>query len=154
MCAIEFRLPPVSRWFYRIFSLVWCGFTAFIAVVWLAFSPPTPWMIVPLLMLLFGVVIGVRLWRLGVTVRGDELEARNYLRTWHVHRREISGFQIGTWISGDVRSTGVLLLRSDQKDMMLDVTRHATIWRFTFGMRTLEVQLAELNQWLHRETTT
>ena len=75
---VELHLPRLTRLYALGFSIIWCVAVAGFAA--LAASQGSLFVVIPILMLVVGVTIGVRLWRLGVIARGDEFLVCNYFQ--------------------------------------------------------------------------
>jgi hypothetical protein len=138
--GIVIHNPNISRAGIIGFGTFWClGVLAF--VVGLAIHG-TPVVIVPVVLLVFGLALMYRMWRLGIVSHGDTLIVRNLLRTHGLTRAEIEGFRRR---SEQFERVGYAHLR-DGTELRLDVTRQPHI--FQRDPNTLDEQLDQLREWL------
>jgi hypothetical protein len=119
-------------------AVVWCALLVGVVAVTL----PTPTMIVPVLMIAFGVLFMGRLATLSVAADDQDLVVRNVYRTWRLPRQDVSGFRLGR---DTATPLGYMIFAlTDAEIVSLDVSRAPT------DHGRARVQLAELEAWLGR----
>jgi hypothetical protein len=138
--VIVIRNPNVSRSTIVGFGTFWCvGLLAFVVGLAIVGSPTV---IVPIVILAFGVVLMYRMWRLAVVAHDDQLVIFNYSRTYRLPRSEIEAFRRG--VEQFERAGYVHLV--DGKTLRLDVTRQPLIFRR--DPTVIDEQLDQLREWL------
>jgi hypothetical protein len=81
----------------------------------------SPAVLIPLLMLAFGLTLGYRILQLSVVIGPQDLLVRNFYRTRHVARADVEGFRQGALSQQPVTRAVYVLLR-DGTVFPLDVT--------------------------------
>ena len=127
------------------FTVVWCAgvLTAAVTIAVQGSSAA----IVPVIMLAFGVTVGLRMFRMSVTLDADALVVRNLFRTRSLRRDEIEGFRSGLMSNQPFSRTIYAMLR-DGSVFPLDVAGRP--YRFGRGRGKLEGRQAMLQAWLNQ----
>jgi hypothetical protein len=141
---VELHLLRLARLYALGFSIIWCVAVAGFAA--LAASQGSPFVVIPILMLVVGVTIGVRLWRLGVIARGDEFLVSNYFQTRHLTRAEIEGFRVGTSHHSMPFGRTIYVLLRDESVLPLDVTTRPFVTKRQRAR--FDAQLNTLRRWV------
>jgi hypothetical protein len=134
------------RMYLLAFLTVWCGGVLFAAVKSASKGSPTVFFLV--IMLAFGVTIGVRTWRRSVIFGADALIVRNFFHTRSLHREEIEGFRLGS-ISNQPFNRAIYALLRDGSVFPLDVT--GRLAAFGRGLGKFEQRQALLQAWLDQD---
>lgn len=137
------RPPWPLRVYVAGFTGLWCALTISFAVTAAEHGKLAG--VIPLLFILaVGVTFGVRLFRMSITLKSDELVIRNVLRTRRVQRRDVEGFRSGAMTGQPIGRTIYALLR-DGSVVPLDVA--GRMYRFGRGRALLDERLALLERW-------
>jgi hypothetical protein len=139
------RPPKILRIYTSVFTVVWCAGVLTAAVTIAVKGSPAA--IIPVIMLAFGVTIGVRMFRMSVAFDADALVVRNFFRTRSLRREEIEGFRSGSMSNQPFGRTIYALLR-DGSVFPLDVA--GRLYRFGRGRGKLEERQAMLQAWLNQ----
>jgi len=138
---IEIRQSRLLRTGIITFAVIWCALLAFVVVVTL----PRPTVVVPVLMIGFGVLFLGRLATLSVATEADELVIRNVYRTWRLPRGAVSGFRLGR---DTATPMGYMVFAlTDAEIVSLDVSRAPT------DHGRAHDQLVELEEWLGKSAS-
>jgi hypothetical protein len=127
------------------FLTLWCGGVLLAVVRSAAKGSPAAFFF--LIMLAFGVTIGIRTWRRSVIFGADALIVRNFFRTRSLRREEIEGFRSGS-MSNQPSSRGIYALLRDGSVFPLDVTSRLAL--FGRGSATFEQRQVQLQAWLNQ----
>lgn len=139
------RQPLAARAYIVVFMCIWCGgvFGGLIA----AAADGSPAVVIPMLMLTFGLTLGYRIFRLSVTLGPQDLLVRNFYRTRRIFRADIEGFRHGAMSQQPFMRTIYVLLR-DGTVFPLDVAGRPSF--SARGKALLEDRMQLLQRWLEQ----
>lgn len=137
------RLPLAARAYVVVFMCLWCGIV--LAGLIAAAADGSATVLVPLLMLAFGLTLGYRILRLSVVIGPQDLLVRNFYRTRHIARADVEGFRQGA-LSQQPFTRGVYVLLRDGTVFPLDVTGRP--YFFGRGKELLNERIQLLQRWL------
>ncbi len=143
MKTVDIALPTWLRVYTSVFGILWCGMLLVSVVRLLTNESGTgPVVVMPILMLGFGVTIIFRQLRLRAISEGNTLVVRNFTRTTQFEREEIAEFRTARGVVPMGRSIVVVPKHGDLRNV------DATMQLAAFGRDRHPSQLEELRAWL------
>lgn len=143
--SVDFRLPLPVRVYVVAFGLFACGMIAFGPTEEPEHRTAGILIAVGMLALLSAFVI--RIFRIGVSITGDELLVRNFFRTRRLKRRDIEGFRVGSLPNMAGRTVFALL--AGESILALEVFTRPGVLPST--RRRLAERVQVLRDWLAEE---
>jgi len=138
---VEIRQPLVLRVYIACFSLLWVGL-----LLWDVITSPSDAPIA-ILMIAFGVALGVRIETLKLVADDSGLLVRNFFRTWRFGWAEVEDFRLGRPMMGMPFGQVIHVLLRNGEVVTADIS--ASHFGFAFGGKAKREQLLKrLREWL------